>query len=195
VPPAVWAEFDHRNLSVDIPDLRGHNVVTETIAVLIAQRVPGAARVRLWETDTFYVEFTPATGAYSLGRVFHFSAAHHLFNQSLTGAANTVRYGACAERPHGHDFVMEVVVSAAALDPLTETAFDLGQVDQAAAPLLAELHEADLDHDVAWLAGQVNTPANLAAQLWPRLEKRLGAALTAVGVAATPDEEAWKRRG
>jgi 6-pyruvoyl-tetrahydropterin synthase len=184
----VWAEFDHRNLSVDIPDLHGRNVVTEAIAELIARRAPGSARVRLWETDTFYAEFTPATGAYDLGRVYHFSAAH------LTRGADA--YGWCGSLgAHGHDFTLEVIVSAAALEPLTETAYDLGAVDRAAAPLLADLHEADLDADVPWLAGSVNTSATLTENIWRRLEMDLGDALTAVGVAATPDHEAWKRKG
>lgn len=195
VPPAVWSEFDHCNLSVDLPDLRGRNVVTEAIAELIARRVPGAKRVRVWETDTFYAEFSPATGAYTLGRRYVFSAAHRLGDLALPLSTNTKRYGPCAPAgAHGHDFTLEVQVGAAALDPQTETAFDLGLVDRAAAGVLADLHEADLDTDVPWLAGSENTPERLVTQLWERLAGELGDALRAIGIAATADHEAWQKR-
>jgi len=196
VPAAVWAEFDHHNLSVDIPALRGRNVVTEAIAALIAERVPGAERVRVRETDTFYAEFKPASGAYNLGRRFTFSAAHRVSDPGLTESENWARHGRCAQAGvHGHDFALEVVVGAAGLDPLTETAFDLGRVDQATAAVLAPLHEADLDQDVPWLAGQISTPELLADQIGDRLAVALGGALRAVAVAAVPDHEAWHIRG
>ncbi len=196
MPAAVWAEFDHRNLSVDIPALRGRNVVTETIAALIAERVPGAERVRVWETDTFYAEFKPATGAYQLGRRFQFSAAHQIGDPRLTDSENQSRYGRCAAAGlHGHDFALEVVVGTDGLDPLTETAFDLGLIDQAAAAVLAQLHEVDLDRDVPWLSGQRTTPEVLASTIYDRLARDLGGALRAVGVWAEPDHEAWSLRG
>ena len=168
VPKMVWAEFDHRNLSIDLPDLRGRNVVTEAIAELIARRAPDAARVRVWETDTFYAEFKPTSGAYILGRRYVFSAAHQIGDSARTNRENFARFGACARAGrHGHDFSLEVQVRAPELDPLSETAFDLGLLDQAAAGVLADLHETDLDTDVAWLTGHqvlVEIPARLGAR-------------------------------
>ncbi len=194
VPASVWSEFDHRNLSVDIPDLRGRNVVTETIAELLARRVPGTARVRVWETDTFYAEFNPTSGAYILGRRYTFSAAHNIGDPTRTRADNLAQYGPCAAAgPHGHDFTLEVQVGAASLDPLTETAFDLGLVDTTAAAVLADLHEANLDVNVPWLTGGSTTPEYLAEHVGARLAGELGSALSAVGVAATPDHVAWKQ--
>jgi 6-pyruvoyltetrahydropterin/6-carboxytetrahydropterin synthase len=195
VPASVWAEFDHRNLSVDLPDLRGRNVVTEAVAELLARRVPGAERVRVWETDSFYAEFKPATGAYYLGRRFLFSAAHRLGEPAASLTENATLYGPCAlSGVHGHDFAVEIVVHAPALDPVTETAFDLGLVDQAAARIIGPLHETDLDNSGA-MAGQPSTPERLASWLWDRFSAELGEALWAVGVSATPDRTAWQLRG
>ena len=192
LPPAVWAEFDHRNLSVDLPDLRGRNVVTEALAELIARRVPGAARVRVWETDTFYAEFETATGAYTLGRRYTFSAAH----QFGSTPARVDVYGPCAAAGrHGHDFTLAVAVTVPALDPLTETAFDLGRVDRAAAGVLADLHEADLDNGVSWLSGGPATPERLTERIGERLTAELGDVLSQVGVWAWPDHAAWLFRG
>ncbi|MCC7360375.1 MAG: 6-carboxytetrahydropterin synthase [Anaerolineales bacterium] len=192
LPPDLWAEFDHRNLSVDLPDLRGRNVVTEAIAELIARRVPGAERLRVWETDVFFAEYAPASGAYTLGRRYTFSAAHG-FETPAGGAAV---YGPCAAAArHGHDFTLAVAVTAPALDPLTETACDLGRVDRAAAHVLADLQEADLDGGVRWLSGGPATPERLAKRIGERLAAELGEALSQVGVWAWPDHEAWQLRG
>jgi 6-pyruvoyltetrahydropterin/6-carboxytetrahydropterin synthase len=195
LPPAIWAEFDHRNLSVDVPDLRGRNVVTEALAALIARRVPGAVRVRVWETATFFAEYAPEAGRYALGRRWQFSAAHQVFDPSLGEVGSHARYGPCGQPGvHGHDFLVETVVTGP-LDPLTETAFDLDQLDQAIARVRAPLHEADLDHDVPALAGQLNTAERLAAHLWAALHAELGSALAAVRLAPMPSQAAWAIQG
>jgi 6-pyruvoyltetrahydropterin/6-carboxytetrahydropterin synthase len=195
LPIGTWAEFDHRNLSVDVPALRGRNVVTEALANLIAQRVPGAVRVRIWETATFFAEYSPEAGRYAIGRRWRFSAAHQVFDPSLGQAGSRARYGPCG-RPgvHGHDFLVETVVNGP-LDPLTETAFDLDRLDRAIARVCAPLHEADLDHDVPALAGQLNTAERLAAFLWSGLHAELGSALAAVRLAPMPGQAAWAMQG
>jgi 6-pyruvoyltetrahydropterin/6-carboxytetrahydropterin synthase len=78
VDRTVWAEFDHKNLSVDIPGLAGRNVVTEAIAELLARRVPPASRVRVYETPDFFAEYHRGDNNYRLGRRYRFNAAHRL---------------------------------------------------------------------------------------------------------------------
>jgi 6-pyruvoyltetrahydropterin/6-carboxytetrahydropterin synthase len=195
LPAAVWADLDHRNLSTDIPELHGRNVVTESVAALIAHRVPDSARVRVWETDTFFAECWPAHNAFHLGRRHVFSAAHQVCEPALGAEGNRRRYGRCGRPgPHGHDFAVEIVVSGQ-LDPRTETAFDLGLLDRAAAAVLAPLDHADLDHDIPHLARQINTPEALVTYLWSGLQAELGTALAAVSLAPTATNTCRLSRG
>jgi 6-pyruvoyltetrahydropterin/6-carboxytetrahydropterin synthase len=187
----VWAALDHRNLSVDVPALHGRNVVTEAVAAHLADQVPGAGRVRVWETDAFYAEFWPARNDYRLGRRRQFSAAHRLYDPALSPEVNRQRYGRCGTPgTHGHDFNVEIVVRGK-LDPMTETAFDLGELDRAAEAVLAPLDHADLDDAVPALRSGYNTPARLAVFLWEGLAPLLGPALCQVGVAAQPGAWSW----
>jgi hypothetical protein len=95
---------------------------------------------------------------------------------------------------HGHDFAVETVVTGP-LDPRTETAFDLDQLDQAIARVRAPLHEVDLDHDVPALAGPFNSADCLAAFLFAALRAELGSALAAVRLAPMPAHAAWAQQG
>jgi 6-pyruvoyltetrahydropterin/6-carboxytetrahydropterin synthase len=186
LPPGLWAEFDHRNLSSDIPDLRGRNVVTETIAELLARRVPEARRVRVWETTDFFAEYHPhdLRRPYRLGRRWRFRAAHKLYQSILTPEENVRRYGACAAtpEPHGHTYHLETTL-AGTLAPETETVYDLGQLDQLGSDILQELDYTYLDGDEA-----VFTLENIARRLWQRFAERVGPALSAVRVGDGPQQ-------
>jgi 6-pyruvoyltetrahydropterin/6-carboxytetrahydropterin synthase len=195
VPPVLWAEFDHRNLSVDLPDLHNRNVVTETIAALLAKRVPGAQRVRVWETSDFFAEYSAASPQYRLGRRYTFSAAHALAASSLDEAENLLLFGQCGKPGiHGHDFDVIVIVTGD-LDPSTEAAYDLGALDRQVDPVLAALRNANLSSGVRALAGRPATPAALAAWLFESLAHPIGSALCAVGVASHPRQWSWTTRG
>ncbi len=181
-PHDLWAEFDHKNLSADLPDLRGRNVVTETIARLVAQRAPQARRVRVWETATFSAEYDAEEARYRLGRRYRFNAAHRLRNPRLTPEENRRLYGLChSPDPHGHTYLVEITVGGA-LDPRTETAYDLGQLDQLAGGILSELDYTNLDGEVAAFRDNPSTGENIAAYLWTRFANRVGRALEAVTV-------------
>lgn len=82
--PTLWDEFDHVNLSTDIPELWNRNVVTEAIAALIAQRTPQSQRVRVWETPDFFAEVRSGDTVYRLGRRYRFHAAHRLNSPALS---------------------------------------------------------------------------------------------------------------
>jgi 6-pyruvoyltetrahydropterin/6-carboxytetrahydropterin synthase len=182
VPHDLWAEFDHKNLSADIPDLRGRNVVTEAIAKLVAQRVPQARRVRVWETAAFFAEYDAAEACYRLGRRYRFNAAHRLHNSRLSPEENRRLYGSChSPDPHGHTYLVEITV-AGVLDPRTETAYDLGQLDQWAGDILSALDYTDLDDEAAAFRDDPSTGENIAAYLWSRFADRVGPALEAVSV-------------
>jgi 6-pyruvoyltetrahydropterin/6-carboxytetrahydropterin synthase len=194
VPTSVWAELDHKHLSVDFPDLVGRNVVTETIAARLGHRVPGVARARVWETPAFFAEWWPAGPHFRLGRLYSFSAAHQLASSSEDALALQALYGPCG-RPgiHGHDFHVLILVTGE-LDERTETAFDLGELDRLAAARLAPLQLANLSADIAGLAGAA-TPARLAQHLFTLLSQDLGPPLRAVGVSTAPGRWNWAEQG
>lgn len=195
VPPDLWAEFDHRNLSTDLPDLRGRNVVTEAIAELIARRAPQAERVRVWELPDFFAEYRRA-GGYALGRRYRFNAAHRLHSARLSADANARLYGKCNRpEPHGHTYGVEAVVAAAQLDPRTETAFDLGRLDREAGAALTLLHNRYLEADVPAFRGRPSTGENIALCLAEALAGRLGEALESVTVWETPNNQFRVGRG
>src|SRR4029077_2700859 len=158
--------FDHKNLSADIPDLAGRNVVTEAIAELLARRAPQARRVRVWETPTFFAEYQRAGTPYRLGRRYRFNAAHRLNSAALSAEENLRLYGKCNRlEPRGHTYFVEVMVGGE-LDRLTETAYDLGQLDKVAAEILREVDYVYLDRDVAAFRNQPSTGENIANYFW-----------------------------
>lgn len=110
-------------------------------------------------------------------RRVHFSAGHRLHNPGFSAEKNRDTYGLCNNPSgHGHNYDLEVTVEGE-IDPESGYVLDLKRLKD----LLAELVLNDVDHanlntDVAWLAGTVPTTENLAVAIWGRLEGRLGGA-------------------
>lgn len=185
----LWAEFDHKHLSVDISDFAGRNVVTEAIAELLARRVPQARSVRVWETPTFFAEYHRSGTPYRLGRRYQFNAAHRLNSAELSAEENLRLYGKCNRlEPHGHTYFVEVTL-AGELDLRTETAYDVGQLDQIAAEILGELDYTYLDRDSAAFQTQPSTGENIANYLWAGFETKLGKNLRAIRLWETPNNQ------
>jgi 6-pyruvoyltetrahydropterin/6-carboxytetrahydropterin synthase len=187
--PDVWDEFDHVNLSTDIPELWNRNVVTEAVAALIAWRASGAHRVRVWETPDFFAEVRSGEEIYRLGRRYRFHAAHRLHSPALSDDQNHALYGKCNRSdPHGHTYQVQVTV-AGPLDPRTETAFDIGCLDQYAHEILRGLDFTYLDRDVAFFKERPSTGENIAAYLWAQFAQRLPDELKTVQVWETPNNQ------
>lgn len=185
-----WAEFDHKNLSVDIPALRGRNIVTEAVAELIARRVPPARSVRVWETPDFFAEYRRGESpAYRLGRRYRFGAAHRLHSPLLTEEENLRLFGKCSRpEPHGHTYTVEVAL-ANDLDLRTEAAYDLGYLDKLAGEALVEMDGAYIDRDVPAFRRAPSTGENIARHLWSRFAAQLGSLLDAVRLWETPNNQ------
>jgi 6-pyruvoyltetrahydropterin/6-carboxytetrahydropterin synthase len=191
------SELDHRNLSMDIPDLGGHNVVTETIAELIARRAPQAKHVRLWELPDFFADYHRETGDWGLGRRYRFRAAHRLHSPALSDEANRRLYGKCNRPdPHGHTYNFEVTLRGE-LDARTETAYDLGQLDRIAAEILRDLDHVYLDAEVPAFAARPSTGENIAAYLWERFASpnALGHPLESIRLWETSNNQFTATRG
>jgi 6-pyruvoyltetrahydropterin/6-carboxytetrahydropterin synthase len=182
-----WDELDHHNLSVDIPDLANHNVTTERIAQLIANRVPGTAHVRLWETPDFFAEYVPNGQVFRLGRVYRFHAAHRLNNPALSPEENQALYGKCNRPdPHGHTYKAQVTVQGT-LDTTTDTVFDLARLEAAAGAIIDTLDHKYLDLDVPYLAQAPSTGENIALYLFDAFEQSLNDSLVGIEVSETPN--------
>lgn len=188
VTPNLWQTFDHINLSTDLPEFEGRNVVTEAIAALLAQKTE-AAWVRVWETPDFFAEYQPAGELYRLGRRYRFHAAHRLESPRLSAAENQAVFGKCNRPdPHGHTYQALVSVQGK-LDPLTETAFDLGCLDEAAAGIMGELDYTFLDEDIPAFASTPSTGENIVAYLYRRFAEKLPGALHQVRLWETPNNQ------
>jgi 6-pyruvoyltetrahydropterin/6-carboxytetrahydropterin synthase len=189
IDPNLWNEFDHVNLSTDIPALRDRNVVTESIAALIARRAPAAKRVRVWETPDFFAEVRSGDEIYRLARRYRFNAAHRLHSPALSDDQNRALYGKCNRPdPHGHTYQVQVTV-AGPLDARTETAFDIGCLDEHAHDILRGLDFTYLDRDVAFFGEHPSTGENIVTYLWSQFSERLSAELDSVQVWETPNNQ------
>ncbi len=154
-PTRLWDEFDHVNLSSDIPDLRGRNVVTEAIAELIARRAPEAEWVRVWELPDFFAEYHRADASYRLGRRYSFRAPHRWAKVEVTVRGE--------------------------LDSRTETAYELGQLDAHCLAAIQKLNYPTGDSAEAirdlWIRLAERLGASLTALRWwptPRQQFSIG---------------------
>jgi len=108
-------------------------------------------------------------------RRVHFSAGHRLHNPAFDDDRNRRTYGLCNNpNGHGHNYDLEVTVSGE-IDPDTGFVMDLKRLKELLGEqVLSDLDHANLNVDVAWLAGVIPTTENLAVAIWHRLDGRLG---------------------
>lgn len=124
-----------------------------------------------------------------VGRRESFSAAHQLYDPTLSDAENLRRFGKCA-RLHGHNYVLEVAV-AGMIDPMTGYVVDLKRLSEVVCrEIIEHVDHHNLNTDVPWLEGRLPTAENLALVFWERLEPHLeGGSLRRVRVWET--EKNW----
>lgn len=101
-----------------------------------------------------------------------FNAAHQLRDPALTDDENRRLYGKCVGL-HGHNYVLEVVVSGA-IDQATGYVMDLKRLsDLMTAEIIQHVDHRNLNTDVDWLRGRIPTAENLALAFWARLQPHL----------------------
>ena len=125
---------------------------------------------------------------YLTGRL-EFSAAHRLYNPSLSPEENHAAYGECAGRHgHGHNYLLEVTVRGDA-DPKTGVVMDINRLMEIMKnEVLSEVDHKHLNLDVDFLRDVIPTAENLAVIFWNRLEKAInGCDLHRVRVYETED--------
>jgi 6-pyruvoyltetrahydropterin/6-carboxytetrahydropterin synthase len=101
-----------------------------------------------------------------------FNAAHQLRDPVLSEAENRRIYGKCANL-HGHNYVLEVVVTGE-IDPATGYVVDLKQLsDVMSRRIIEDVDHRNLNTDVPWLEGLIPTAENLAVAFWERVRSEL----------------------
>jgi 6-pyruvoyltetrahydropterin/6-carboxytetrahydropterin synthase len=122
---------------------------------------------------------------HTIAQRFHFSAAHTLRSSGMSAQENARVYGKCANPTgHGHDYVLEVIVSAPRLidDVVVQRAWleDVARQQLAAKFMFKNLNETFGD-------GFIPTGENLARAAWKLLHPHLPAKLSlTVRVVETP---------
>ena len=124
-----------------------------------------------------------------LTRRERFSAAHRLYNPSLTDAENEALYGPCSNPNwHGHNYILWVTIKGE-INPETGDVVDLKDLSK----LIKERVVSKLDHkninkEVDFMKDRFVSTENLAKGIWDELEPgilELGVKLHAVRLEET----------
>jgi 6-pyruvoyltetrahydropterin/6-carboxytetrahydropterin synthase len=121
-----------------------------------------------------------------LGRRYRFSASHRLHSAKLGEEENRRVYGKCNNpRGHGHNYVVEVVVSGA-VDPATGMIANLADLDAFVERAVIEpFDHRSLQDEVEAFRHAVPTTENLCLEIYRRLRAFPKARLVRVRVEET----------
>jgi 6-pyruvoyltetrahydropterin/6-carboxytetrahydropterin synthase len=106
-----------------------------------------------------------------------FSASHFCRAASLSDQENWELFGEESRSAgHGHNFVLEVSVEGEP-DPITGMIVDLKELkDILEREIVSPMDHRFLNYEVEPFARVIPTTANIALEIWRRLEKRFGVA-------------------
>ncbi len=132
-------EFDHRCLNREHDHFKTHLPTTENIALYLwtalrSELEPPLESVEIYESDTLYASYhgeakPDSSRVVLLTRQYQFSAAHRLYNPTLSEEQNRALYGKCANpHGHGHDYRLEVTVRGVP-DPITGMVINITDLD------------------------------------------------------------------
>jgi 6-pyruvoyltetrahydropterin/6-carboxytetrahydropterin synthase len=121
-----------------------------------------------------------------LGRRYRFSASHRLHSAKLGEEENRRVYGKCNNpRGHGHNYIVEVVVSGA-VDPATGMIANLADLDAFVERAIIEpFDHRSLQDEVEAFRHAVPTTENLCLEIYRRLRAFPKAKLERVRVEET----------
>jgi 6-pyruvoyltetrahydropterin/6-carboxytetrahydropterin synthase len=124
-------------------------------------------------------------------RKAEFSASHCCRSASLSDSENRALFGdECHPSGHGHNFIVEVSVEGEP-DPVTGMIVDLKELKEILErEIVAPMDHRFLNYEVEPFGSVIPTTANIALEIWRRLEKQFRAArfqLARVRLFETPD--------
>lgn len=173
----VLEEFDHKHLNLDTPYFKQTIPTSENIARVlwgILARQPAIGRlekVRLFEDEDLSVDIAAEGQGASLTRRYHFSSAHRLYAEGLSGADQQRLFGRCGHPDgHGHNYVLAVTVGGK-IDSDTGMVTDIPALDRVVQELVVQrFDQRNLNQDQD-LARSIPTGENLAQCIWNLLVK------------------------
>ena len=107
-------------------------------------------------------------------KTVHFSAAHRLYNDSLSKSENLKMFGKCSSpNYHGHNYKLEVAVSGEINE---KTAMVINFVDLKKIienEIIKKVDHKNLNLDVDFLKDTITTAENLARKFFEILDKKI----------------------
>ena len=186
---ALHTLLDHRHLNIDVPELDGMPMTTESLAGFINQRLRNrlpVTRIRLWENPSFYTECLDSN-RYVMGIRSSFCAAHRLHSPCLSDEQNKSVYGKCNNPAgHGHRYLVEAALDGA-LDEQSGTLHPLEDLIAGVRKALDRWDYGHLDEDTDDFSGRPSTGENIVSVLWPKIEDGLGRSLYRLRLWETPN--------
>lgn len=188
--------LDHRNLSVDVPELDGLPLTTESLSNFMFERLRNripVARMRLWENPYFYTDCLP-TGYFVMGVRSEFRAAHRLHSPRLSDERNRQIYGKCNNPAgHGHRYIVEAAIDGL-LDEESGTLFPLEDLMDGLRKGIGPWDYVHLEEDTDDFTEMPSTGENIVNVLWPKVEDGLGRSLYRLRLWETPNNRFTLRR-
>lgn len=183
------SEFDHRNITTDIPAFNDIPNTTECIARYMYDRLKSSlpvARVRLWENPRFYCEYIGDERAV-MGIETDFNAAHRLHSPCLNDAENLDIYGKCNNPAgHGHRYRVEAAFDGR-IDEKTGMLYPLDSVINGLDDILADWNYKHLDADTGDFNDIPSTGENIVTLLQKKTNERLDYPLYRLRLWETPN--------
>jgi len=193
---SLYQLLDHRNLNIDVPELSGMPMTTESLVGFIHERLCNrlpVVRTRLWENPKFFAE-CGGSDQFSMGIRTSFRAAHRLHSPHLGDNDNRKLYGKCNNPSgHGHLYRVETTVDGP-VDAASGTLFPLEDLISGVEKALAPWDYRHLDLDTEDFRDQPSTGENIVAVLWPRIEDALNCPLVRLRLWETPNNRFTLRR-
>lgn len=170
----LHTKFDHKNLNVDIPELKEMPTTTEMLANffydVLKKKMP-VQRVRLSENDGFFVECSEGKKTF-MSVSSHFFAAHRLYSRLLSEDENIATYGICSNpNGHGHLYRVECTIGGSP-DEGSGTLYHLGQMIDTLDTVLQEWNYKHLDLETGDFKDKPSTGENIVSTLWWKLNPR-----------------------
>ncbi len=188
--------LDHKNLSTDITDLKGHPVTTENLSRYIWTKLAGSLplkRVRLHERSDFFAEYH-GSGQFFMGVKAGFNAAHRLHSPLLSEAENRQIYEKCNNpNGHGHLYCLEATIGGE-MDERSGALYPLDKLVQGVDTAITPWKFKHLNFDTDDFTEKPSTSENMINILWPRIDNAVGDSLHRLRLWETPNNRFTLRR-
>ncbi|MEZ5360659.1 MAG: 6-carboxytetrahydropterin synthase [Candidatus Zixiibacteriota bacterium] len=192
----IVAEFDHRNITTDIPEFKSIPNTTECLARYFYDRLSETlpvTRVKLHENPWFYCEYTGNNHAV-MGIETNFNAAHRLHSPKLSDSENCDIYGKCNNPAgHGHRYRVEAAFDGQ-IDRKTGMLYPLDIIVKSMSDILKDWNYKHLDADTGDFTDIPSTGENIITILQNKINERIDYPMYRLRLWETPNNRFTLRR-